>query len=80
MDRETHRPREEPENSRIAEQFPADPAHERRGVVGEDEVPEPDGAAPGAAGPVRRAARRSEDAGRHRHRLRGPGAEARWRR
>lgn len=41
MDPETHRPRDEPESSEIAEEFPVDPAHERRGTADETEVPVP---------------------------------------
>ncbi|MCU1490739.1 MAG: hypothetical protein JWM85_2144 [Acidimicrobiaceae bacterium] len=35
MDKETHRPREEPENEDIHEEFPGDPGHERAGLAGE---------------------------------------------
>ena len=46
MDPETHRPREEPENSEIGRDFPADPAEERKGLADEQEVPSAPGGAP----------------------------------
>lgn len=46
MDSESHRPREEPENTEIHRDFPADAAHERKGLRGDEEVPENEHGAP----------------------------------